>query len=202
MPEPSFSISAVSTLDASLEDDLAAYRAAGADGIGIWELKLPAGEDDRSLELVRESGLEVTNCVTLVPSILPLPLIDGPVDPRERIEAICASIRRLAPFSPRSIVCLTGPALGRPEREARRIVVDGLRRIGREAKANGVRVGLEPFQRIGSEQWAIATSLRERPIPGVEVDAPDSLTVQQLAAVHTPTYVDAVRTGEPRRHTG
>jgi len=161
LPEPSFSISAVSTLDASLEDDLAAYRAAGADGIGIWELKLPAGEDDRSLELVRESGLEVTNCVTLVPSILPLPLIDGPVDPRERIEAICASIRRLAPFSPRSIVCLTGPALGRPEREARRIVVDGLRRIGREAKANGVRVGLEPFQRIGSEQWAIATSLPE-----------------------------------------
>jgi sugar phosphate isomerase/epimerase len=161
LPEPSFSISAVSTLDASLEDDLAAYRAAGAEGIGIWELKLRAGEDDRSLELVRASGLEVTNCVTLVPSILPLPLIDGPVDPRERIEAICASIRRLAPFSPRSVVCLTGPALGRPEREARRIVVDGLRRIGREAKANGVRVGLEPFQRIGSEQWAIATSLPE-----------------------------------------
>jgi sugar phosphate isomerase/epimerase len=161
LPEPSFSISAVSTLNASFGDDLSAYRAAEADGIGIWELKLPAGEDERSLELVHESGLEVTNCVPLVPSILPLPLIDGPVDPRERIEAICASIRRLAPFSPRSVVCLTGPALERSDAEARRIVVDGLRRIGREAKANGVRVGLEPFQRIGAEQWAIATSLAE-----------------------------------------
>jgi sugar phosphate isomerase/epimerase len=161
LSEPSFSISAVSTLTASFAEDLGAYRAAGADGIGIWELKLPAGEDEHSLELVRDSTLAVTNCVPQVPSILPLPLIDGPVDPRERIEAICASIRRLAPFSPRSVVCLTGPAGERPEAEARRIVVDGLRRIGREAKANGVRVGVEPFQRLGSEQWTLATSVAE-----------------------------------------
>jgi len=161
LPEPRFSISAVSTLTASLAEDLDAYAAAGADGIGIWELKLPAGEDERSLGLVRDSGLEVTNCVPLVPSILPLPLIDGPVDPRERVEAICASIRRLAAFEPQSIVCLTGPAWERPDDEARRIVVDGLRRIGREAKANGLRVGVEPFQRIGFEQWALATSIAE-----------------------------------------
>ena len=161
MPEPSFAISAVSTLTAPFEADLHAYREAGVDGIGIWELKLPAGEDERSLELVRESGLEVTSCVPHVPSILPLALIDGPVEPRERIEAICASIRRLAPFEPRSVVCLTGPAGMRPEPEARRIVVDGLRRIGREAKANGIRVGLEPFEREGSEDWALATSIPE-----------------------------------------
>jgi sugar phosphate isomerase/epimerase len=161
LPEPSFSISAVSTLTASFAEDLDAYRAAGADGIGIWELKLPAGEDERSLELVRASGLEVTNCVPLVPSILPLPHIDGPVDPRERVEAICASIRRLAAFSPRSVVCLTGPAWERSEAEARRLVLDGLRRIGREARANGVRIGLEPFQRLGAEQWALATSIAE-----------------------------------------
>jgi sugar phosphate isomerase/epimerase len=161
LPEPQLSISAVSTLTASFADDLDAYVAAGADGIGLWELKLPAGEDERSLELVRESGLEVTNCVPLVPSILPLPLIDGPIDPRERIEAICASIRRLAAFEPRSIVCLTGPALERTDVDARRIVVDGLRRIGREAKANGLRVGLEPFQRLGHEEWALATSIGE-----------------------------------------
>ncbi len=157
--EPRFSISAVSTLTAPLADDLDAYREAGADGIGIWELKLPAGEDERSLALVRESGLEVTNCVPLVPSILPLPLIDGPVEPRERIEAICASIRRLAPFEPQSVVCLTGPAWRLEPGEARRTVVDGLRRIGREAKANGVRIGLEPMQRIGRESWTIATSV-------------------------------------------
>ena len=96
MPEPSFSISQVSTLQASFAEDVEAYAAAGAGGIGIWEMKLPQGDDAESLALVRDGGLEVTNCVPAIPSILPLPLMDGPVDPRERIEAVCASIRRLA----------------------------------------------------------------------------------------------------------
>jgi sugar phosphate isomerase/epimerase len=169
---PSFSISNVSTLTAELADELAAYAGAGVEGIGLWEQKLPAGEDARSLELVNESGLEVTNCVPQVPSILPLPLIEGPVDPRERVEAICASIRRLAAFGPRSIVCLTGPTGGLAQDEARRTVVDGLRRIGREAKANGVRVGLEPMQRIGGEEWTIPTSVSGALDLLAEVDEP------------------------------
>jgi sugar phosphate isomerase/epimerase len=156
---PPFSISAVTTLTASLADDLDAYRAAGADGIGLWELKLADGADAESLALVEHSGLEVTNCVPLVPSILPLPLIDGPDDPAARVDAICGSIRRLAPFRPQSVVCLTGPALDRDGAEARRTVVDGLRRIGAESRASGVPVGLEPMNRLGGEDWTIATSI-------------------------------------------
>ncbi len=124
-------------------------------------MKLPQGDDAESLALVRESGLEVTNCIPAIPSILPLPLMDGPVDPRERIEAVCASIRRLAAFEPRSVVCLTGPRGALAADEAHRLVVDGLRRIGREAQAAGVRVGLEPIQRIGAEQWTIPTTIGE-----------------------------------------
>lgn len=159
MPDPSFSISQVSTLQASFAEDVEAYAAAGVDGIGIWEMKLPQGADAESLALVREAGLEVTNCVPAIPSILPLPLMDGPVDPRERIEAVCASIRRLAAFEPQSVACLTGPRGSLDPAEAHRIVVDGLRRIGREAQAAGVRVGLEPIQRIGSDQWTIPTTI-------------------------------------------
>ena len=161
MAEPSFSISQVSTLQASFAEDVEAYSAAGAAGIGIWEMKLPQGDDAASLALVGDGGLEVTNCIPAIPSILPLPLMDGPVDPRERIEAVCASIRRLALFEPRSVVCLTGPQGGLDPAEARRIVVDGLRRIGREAQAAGVRVGLEPIQRIGADQWTIPTTIGE-----------------------------------------
>jgi sugar phosphate isomerase/epimerase len=161
VPDPPFSISQISTLQASFAEDVEAYAAAGADGIGIWELKLPQGGDAESLALVRASGLEVTNCVLAIPSILPLPLLDGPVDPRERVEAVCASIRRLAAFEPQSVVCLTGPSGGLDPGEARRIVVEGLRRIGREAQAAGVRVGLEPIQRIGAEDWTIASTIPE-----------------------------------------
>jgi sugar phosphate isomerase/epimerase len=157
--EPSFSISQVSTLQASFAEDVEAYAAAGAGGIGIWEMKLPQGDDAESLARIRDAGLDVTNCVPAIPSILPLPLLDGPVDPRERIEAVCASIRRLAAFEPQSIVCLTGPQGELEPHEARGIVVDGLRRIGREAQAAGVRVGLEPIQRIGAENWTIPTTI-------------------------------------------
>ena len=190
---PRFSVSQVSTLAASFADDLATYAATGIDGIGIWELKLPAGEDEQSLALVRESGLEVTNCVPQVPSILPLPLIDGPVDPRERIEAICASIRRLAPFRPQSIVCLTGPAWRLAPEDARRTVVDGLRRVGREAKANGVHVGLEPMQRIGGEEWTIVTSIPEAVELLAEVDEPAlGITFDLWHLWNTETLLDDV----------
>jgi sugar phosphate isomerase/epimerase len=138
-----------------------AYKAAGADGIGVWEIKVPPAGDSEALEQLEASGLGSAAAVPAIPSILPLPLMEGPADPSERIEAICASIRRLAAFEPSSIVCLTGPAWERSDADARRIVVDGLRRIGREAKANGLRVGLEPFQQLGHEQWALATSIGE-----------------------------------------
>ena len=65
-----FSLSEISTVSASFRDDLRAYAAAGFDGIGIWEMKL-GPDHEADLEALRASGLNVTNCVPLVPSILP-----------------------------------------------------------------------------------------------------------------------------------
>ena len=44
----------------------------------------------------------------------------------------------------------------------------------------------------------IADSLRSDPISGVELVAPELLTAEQIMEVHSPEYVTAVRTGEPR----
>jgi sugar phosphate isomerase/epimerase len=158
---PPFSISQVSTLAASFDEDLAAYAEAGADGIGIWEIKLPPGGDESALERLRASGLASTNAVPAVPSILPLPLMEGPAEPDERIDAICASLHRLAPFQPDCCVLLTGPAGEREPAEARRIVVEGLRRIADAASEAEVPVGLEPINREGGESWTIASSIPE-----------------------------------------
>jgi sugar phosphate isomerase/epimerase len=130
-----------------------AYAAAGVDGIGIWELKLE--DDDAALEALEESGLGRASAVPAIPSILPLPLMEGPEDPRERIDAICASVHRLAKFSPAAVVCLTGPG------EDRDAVVDGLRTIGDEAERAGVRIGLEPINSVGGEDWTMISSLGE-----------------------------------------
>ena len=171
---PPFSISQITTLGATFEADIRAYAAAGVDGIGIWEIKLPEGGDDRAHEQLEASGLGRAAAVPAVPSILPLPLMEGPADPRERIEAICASVHRLARFEPSSVVCLTGPG------DDRDTVVDGLRTIGDEAARAGVRIGLEPINRVGGEDWTSISSLQEaaellddadRPALGIQFDS-------------------------------
>lgn len=171
---PPFSISQITTLGATFEADLRAYAAAGVDGIGIWEIKLPEGGDEQAHEQLEASGLGRASAVPSVPSILSLPLMDGPADPSERIEAICASVHRLARFEPSSVVCLTGPGVDRDT------VVEGLRTIGDEAARAGVRIGLEPINRVGGEDWTSISSLQEaaellddadRPALGIQFDS-------------------------------
>lgn len=159
---PRFSISQISTLAASFEDDLEAYAAAGLDGIGIWELKLPAdGDDSAAYEAFRQSGLAAASAVPTIPSILPLPLLDGPTDPAERIDLLCASIHRLAAFGAPGIVCLTGTGRDLDADVAHETVVEGLRTVAREAELAGTRIALEPYQRVDGEAWTIATTIPE-----------------------------------------
>jgi sugar phosphate isomerase/epimerase len=181
------SISQITTVGASFAEDVEAYRSAGVDGIGIWETKL--GDDDgRDLARVREAGLTVTHCVPAVPSILPLPLMEGPRDADERIEAICASVRRLAAFDPVCVLFLTGP--GGPHGT----VVDGIRRIAEAGREAGVRVALEPVQRMYAEYWTIVTDVG----PALELlanaDADDmGVLVDTWHLWNSPTLLDDLR---------
>jgi sugar phosphate isomerase/epimerase len=145
------SISQITTVTQSFADDVDAYRSAGADGIGVWESKL---EDD-SLERFRASGLAAAAAVPAIPSILPLPLMEGPAEPARRVEAIRAAIRRLVPFEPECVLFLTGPG------EDRNAVLDGIHAIADEGEAQGVPVALEPIQREFADLWTIVSSLSE-----------------------------------------
>jgi sugar phosphate isomerase/epimerase len=177
----------VTTLASSFANDVRAYNAAGVDGIGVWELKLDDGGDGEALELLEASGLGSAAAVPAVPSILPLPLMEGPDEPHERIEAICASVHRLAAFGSSSIVCLTGPG------DDRETVVAGLRTIGDEAERAGVRVGLEPVNRIGGENWTMITSVPEAVELLEEADHP-ALGIQfdTWHLWNTPTLLDDI----------
>jgi sugar phosphate isomerase/epimerase len=140
------SLSTVSTLNASFAEDVEAYAAAGFDAIGLWEMKLP-DDDAANLALVRGAGLTVSNCIPTVPSFLQLaiPGMEGPADPVERADAICASVQRLARYDPECVLCLSGPLGGRTADEGRAIVVDGLRRAADAAREAGVRLAFEPI---------------------------------------------------------
>ena len=154
------SLSAISTVNASFAEDVAAYAAAGFDAIGLWEMKLPE-DDGANIALIRSHGLTVSNCVPTVPSFLPLaiPGMEGPSDTEARIDAVCASIRRLAAYAPECVVCLSGPLGGRSEPEGRAIVVDGLRRAAATATEAGVRLGFEPVHPAQRDTAGFVTSL-------------------------------------------
>jgi sugar phosphate isomerase/epimerase len=188
--EPRVSVSQITTVRSSFADDVRLYAETGLDGIGVWELKL--GED--SLELFEQSGLESAAAVPATPSILPLPLLGGPDDPAERIDAFGASLERLAPFRPTSVVCLTGTGDGRDADDARTIVVDGLRTIAGEAERLGVRIGLEPYQRVGGELWTIASSIPEAVELIEDAGDPQSLGIQfdVWHLWNTPTLYDDI----------
>jgi sugar phosphate isomerase/epimerase len=110
---------------------------------------------DDSLERFRAGGLEAAAAIPAVPSILPLPLMEGPADPGERVAAICAGIERLAPFEPSCVLFLTGPG------DDRAAIIDGIRTIADAGRRHGVRVVLEPVQREFAHYWTIVSSLDE-----------------------------------------
>ena len=153
------SLSEISTAGATFREDLAAYTAAGFRGIGIWELKL--GDDEADAVALRQSGLKATNCVPLVPSILPNTVIEGPKRVEERIDALCESMRRFARYEPECVLCLTGPAGELAEAEARQVVIEGLKRIADAASGAGVRLGLEPIHASQREQLSLIASIPE-----------------------------------------
>ncbi len=201
--EPQLSVSQITTLNAAFADDVRTYAAAGLAGIGIWELKLAEGGDAEALELLAASGLAAAAAVPAVPSILPLPLLGGPDDPAERIDAYCHSMERLAPFRPSGLVLLTGTGDGRDPDEARAIVLDGLQTIAAEAKRLGLRIGLEPYQRDGGELWTIVSSIPEAIELLGDAGDPPALGIQfdLWHLWNTPTLYDDIA-AEVHRFTG
>ena len=193
------SVSEISTAGASFAEDLAAYRAAGLGGIGIWEFKL--GDDAADRAVLRESGLEATNCVPAVPLVLPAPGFEEPAEPEGRVEALAASIRRLAAYEPGSVLCLTGPLRERDEHEARRFVVDALRELADVAEEASVPFGLEPVHVTQRDLFSFVNSIPDalellaevgRPSLGVMFDSYhlwDTPTVIEDIAAHVGRFV-------------
>jgi sugar phosphate isomerase/epimerase len=167
---PKLSISQCTTYAATVEEDVAVYRAAGAEGIGIWEFKLPDGKDDQARSLIADSGLKPTLCVPEVPSIIPDPFFAEPKDPRERRDALLGAIRRLAKFDPVAVMVLSGSPEGYDRTEMRSIVVDGLRAAAKVAADLGVTLGLEPLRQ---EAGSLTTTLPDSVALLDEIGAPN-----------------------------
>jgi sugar phosphate isomerase/epimerase len=159
VPYPPFSISETTTYPATFEEDLEAYKAAGVDGVGIWEFKLPKGQDGRSIEALRALGLKATICVPEVPCIVPDAYFREPRNPLDRRKELCAGIRRLAAFNPVGVMVFAGAPGDNPAQD-RRTVVEGLKAAADVAGELGVALGFESLRReAGSMIWTLPETL-------------------------------------------
>jgi sugar phosphate isomerase/epimerase len=163
MSTPKFSVSQITTFHKSFAEDLEIYAAGGAEGVGIWEFKLPEdGNDADALARLRHSGLKATTCIAATFSVFPVPLEGGASDPAGRVAEFCASIRRFAPFEPEVILAVTGhPGEGADPASARATLVEGLRTAARECAQHGLVLGVEPLHREVYARWSMIGSLPE-----------------------------------------
>jgi sugar phosphate isomerase/epimerase len=154
---PQFAVSEFTTPALSFADDLALFRAGGADGIGISEAKL--GDDRQDLERLRRSGLAAASFFPTAGTILPTPWVPGPDDPNDRLSAITAGIRRLGPFRPACCCVSTGPRGMYDSAEAFTIVVDGVRRLAQAAQDERMRLAVELMHPSLAELFSFMTSI-------------------------------------------
>src|SRR4051812_18320658 len=103
-PEPRYSVCQFSTPDTTFEEDLELFARTGATGVGIWEGKLRDGDEEAQAAALRDRGLAATICIPKNIGPLPVSGFPGPSEIDERVEAMCASIRRLGRFDPVTVV--------------------------------------------------------------------------------------------------
>jgi sugar phosphate isomerase/epimerase len=141
-PRERFSVSQLMLPASTFEDDVG-LAADLRIGLGVSETKLGDGSDEELVELMRSAGVWSGVAVPAVIGPLKDAWRGGPDDPEQRVDAVCAAVDRLARFEPSTFLVVTGSRALYPRHVARRIVVDGLRRIAERAAINSMTVSVE-----------------------------------------------------------
>jgi sugar phosphate isomerase/epimerase len=135
---PRISVSAISTFDWSLPEDLAFYRTHGITDVGISLAKLERHGLDAGAARVRDAGLRVTNLIGLGPFRLGHP---GQWD--EQRHRILLALDAAATMRAECLVLTTGPAGPLPWEDAADAFEAALAPVLVEARARGIPFALE-----------------------------------------------------------
>lgn len=134
------SMNELTTYRWSFEKDVHNYNLAGFDGIGVWRAKLNDCGEEKALESLRDSGLEVSNLLWAggFTGSEGRPVKDCVADAKEAIR-LAASLRAGC------LIIYTGSRNGHTENHALRLVKDALKAILPCAEEFGVTLAIEPM---------------------------------------------------------
>ena len=152
MDKPKFSVSAITTFHQAYDEDLANYAEAGVEGIGIWEFKMPAGEDAETLAKLKDSGPKATTMIPATRARYPVPF-PGQPEPPERPPAVRTASTALRAAAPAGS-SRSGATVSRGAPERRRKV-----RVRRSRTSS-------PTRSAPSQTASVAATAREPPRGG------------------------------------
>ncbi len=149
------SISQLSTLRWTFEEDVQAYAARGFKGIGVYRPKLEDFGLDRTVELLAEHALAVTS----------LSWVGGFTgsDGRAFEDAVADAVnavRDAANLQAETLIVLAGGRNNHIRNHARRTLCDALKEIAAIAEDFGVRLSIEPIHPGCGDEWSFLNDLQ------------------------------------------
>ncbi len=149
-----FAMSQMTTCRWSFVEDVVHYQAAGINRIAIWRPKLCDFGEERSIDLVRDVGINVSS----------LGWAGGFTGANghsfeEAVEDARSAILTAAALGAESLTIISGAQHGHIRSHCRRLLVDGIAEILDLACEQGVTLALQPMHPIFREEWTFLNAL-------------------------------------------
>jgi sugar phosphate isomerase/epimerase len=164
---PRFSMNEMTTYRWSFEEDVQHYRAAGIPAIGVCRRKLSDFGEERGIELLKDSGLAVSN-------LLWAGGFTGSEGHtyRESLDDAADAIRIAGALGAKCLVVYSGARAGHTHNHARRLLTDALSKLAPLAAENRVTLALEPMHPDCAMECTFLTSLDDALDVVKHVDSP------------------------------
>ena len=148
------SMNETTTFRWSFEEDVARYAAAGIPAIGVWRQKLSDCGLSKACELLRQSGLKVSQ----------LSWAGGFTGSdgrsyRESVDDGVEAVQTAADLGCRTLIVYSGPRAGHTYNHAQRLVRSALMELAPQAEELGVTLAVEPMHPGCADQWTFLTTL-------------------------------------------
>jgi len=148
------SVSELSTLRWTFEEDVLHYHQAGFKAIGIWQPKLSEYGEEKGAELLCEHGLEISS----LQWIGGFTGSDGRTY-RESLFDALDTIQLAADIGAKTVVVIAGGRGGHTTNHANRILRSALKVLAEAAQAVGVHLAVEPMHIGCGNNWSFLNTV-------------------------------------------
>ena len=150
------SMNEVTTFRWSFEEDVAHYQAAEIPAIGVWRQKLSDFGDEKGVELLNDSELQVSNLLWAGG----FTGSDGRTF-RESLDDAADALRLAGAMGAPALVVYSGSRAGHTHNHARRLFRDALKELTPLADEHNVDLAIEPMHPGCAGEWTFLTGLED-----------------------------------------